>query len=76
MNEFESLSSSMDDDFNKNTTAINNNNNNNNTNNNNQNETSDVNNEIKYLFKNARYFLIKSNNHENVNIAKTKVSYF
>lgn len=27
----------------------------------------------KYLFKNTRYFLIKSNNHENVNLAKLKV---
>ena len=28
--------------------------------------------EIKYLFKNTRYFLIKSNNFENVNLAKQK----
>ncbi len=28
----------------------------------------------KYLFKNTRYFLIKSNNYENVNLAKQKVS--
>ena len=27
----------------------------------------------KYLFKNTRYFLIKSNNYENVNLAKQKV---
>jgi hypothetical protein len=30
-------------------------------------------NDLKYLFKNTRYFLIKSNNYENVNLAKHKV---
>lgn len=30
-------------------------------------------NEIKYLFKNTRYFLIKSNNYENVQLAQNKV---
>jgi hypothetical protein len=30
-------------------------------------------NDLKYLFKNTRYFLIKSNNYENVNLAKNKV---
>lgn len=29
-------------------------------------------NDMKYLFKNTRYFLIKSNNYENVNLAKLK----
>jgi hypothetical protein len=29
--------------------------------------------DMKYLFKNTRYFLIKSNNFENVNLAKAKV---
>lgn len=33
-------------------------------------------NDLKYLFKNTRYFLIKSNNYENVNLAKQKVSKF
>ena len=32
--------------------------------------------DLKYLFKNTRYFLIKSNNYENVNLAKLKVSFF
>ncbi len=32
--------------------------------------------DLKYLFKNTRYFLIKSNNYENVNLAKQKVSIF
>ena len=27
---------------------------------------------LKYFFKNARYYLIKSNNHENVALAKAK----
>ena len=31
--------------------------------------------DLKYLFKNTRYFLIKSNNYENVNLAKLKVSF-
>ena len=31
--------------------------------------------EMKYLFKNTRYFLIKSTNHENVYIAKQKVNF-
>lgn len=31
-------------------------------------------NEMKYLFKNTRYFLIKSNNYENVQLAQSKVS--
>ena len=31
--------------------------------------------EMKYLFKNTRYFLIKSNNYENVFLAQTKVSF-
>ena len=30
-------------------------------------------NDLKYLFKNTRYFLIKSNNYQNVNLAKHKV---
>lgn len=29
--------------------------------------------DMKYLFKNTRYFLIKSNNYENVHLAKTRV---
>lgn len=29
--------------------------------------------DMKYLFKNTRYFVIKSNNYENVNLAKAKV---
>lgn len=29
---------------------------------------------MKYLFRDARYFLIKSNNHENIALAKAKVS--
>jgi hypothetical protein len=33
-------------------------------------------NDMKYLFKNTRYFLIKSNNFENVNLAKSKVLHF
>ena len=32
-----------------------------------------ISNDMKYLFKNTRYFLIKSNNYENVNLAKAKV---
>lgn len=32
-------------------------------------------NEMKYLFKNTRYFLIKSNNYENVQLAQTKVRF-
>lgn len=31
--------------------------------------------DMKYLFKNTRYFLIKSNNFENVNLAKAKVGF-
>jgi hypothetical protein len=27
---------------------------------------------LKYFFKNARYYLVKSNNHENVALAKAK----
>jgi YTH domain-containing protein 1 len=29
--------------------------------------------DIKYIFKNTRYFLMKSNNHENIELAKAKV---
>jgi hypothetical protein len=32
--------------------------------------------QYKYLFKNTRYFLIKSINHENIEIAKSKVYFF
>lgn len=35
-------------------------------------EVKDRKKKIKYLFKNARYYLIKSNNHENVALAKAK----
>ena len=31
--------------------------------------------DFKYLYKNTRYFVIKSNNHENVNLAKEKVKH-
>lgn len=29
--------------------------------------------DMRYIYKNTRYFLIKSNNYENVNLAKAKV---
>ena len=32
----------------------------------------DLNYKLKYIFRNARFFLIKSNNHENVALAKAK----
>lgn len=46
----------------------------NNTNNNENSSKIDENvlSEMKYLYKNTRYFLIKSNNYENVNLAKEK----
>jgi hypothetical protein len=40
-----------------------------------QNKTNNSDLDLKFLFKNTRFFLIKSINHENVNIAKAKVSF-
>lgn len=35
---------------------------------------SDQTSKLKYILQDARFFLIKSNNHENVSLAKAKVS--